>query len=196
MEVSSWSLLIHRMKFESCFWETRQLPLLSRFSQNEKHDGWKQRGQNLLSPKVSRGVLVWAESRRNRDCNIVRLVRVMKCAHFSSCILLAVCLWIVGCSTPKPVVDPLTGWKYCYSDDPARSNKTIENDYQDYIKTLAPEKRSFTSSVVKMYEDGTGQHAVKIMRGVNGTWWEHILIYDRDNNRIKVYKYPNGGYRS
>jgi hypothetical protein len=119
----------------------------------------------------------------------------MEYARFSSCVLLAVCLWIVGCSTPEPIADPLTGWKFCYRDNPARSNKAIEDDCQDYIKTLAPEKRSFTSTI-EMYEDGTGQHAVKIRRGVNGTWWEHVLIYDRDNKRIKVYKFPNGGYRS
>src|SRR6185369_5298444 len=98
--------------------------------------------------------------------------------------LLAVCLWMVGCTTPKHFPDPLAGWKFCYGDNPARSNKAIEDDYQDYIKKLAPEKRSFISQVVEMYEDGTGQHAVKFRRGINGTWWEHILIYDKENKRI------------
>ena len=62
-----------------------------------------------------------------------------------------------GCAALKTTPDPLAGWKFCYSENPVRSNKAILDDYQDYIQKLPSEKRSFFSGT-DMYEDGTGQH--------------------------------------
>ncbi len=46
-------------------------------------------------------------------------------------------------------------------------------------------------------EDGKGQHAVDIeMSGKGGIFkslWRHILIYDKDNHRIKTIKYKLEG---
>ena len=114
----------------------------------------------------------------------------------SAAIILITTLFLAsGCAAPKITPDPLAGWKFCYSENPIRSNKSILDDYQDYIQKLPFEKRSFFAGI-DMYEDGTGQHAVRIKRGVNGTWWEHVLVYDKENKRVKVIKYKNGGYRS
>jgi hypothetical protein len=47
-----------------------------------------------------------------------------------------------------------------------------------------------------LFEDGTGQHAVEIRIGLDATNWRHILIYDKNDNRIKTIKYADGHYAS
>jgi hypothetical protein len=96
-----------------------------------------------------------------------------------------------GCSSSKPTADPLAGFH------PASKNpdQIIEKDYQDYIQKLSPEERKF-ANVSGYFEDGTGQHAVQIEIPLNGTWWFHVLIYDKDNKRIKTIKYSPGKYAS
>ena len=66
---------------------------------------------------------------------------------------------------------------------------------KEYIQSLSLKRKDFVGSV-DFLESRTGQHAVDIKIGINGKWWEHILIYDKDNTRIKVIKYRNGGYES
>jgi hypothetical protein len=100
-----------------------------------------------------------------------------------------------GCSSSKPTPDPLAGFHFCFSQDPKYLGEAIMVDYQDYIQKLPPEEKKL-ANYSHDFEDGTGQHAVLIEVGVNGTWWEHVLIYDKDNKRIKTIKYSNGGYRS
>ena len=58
---------------------------------------------------------------------------------------------------------------------------------------LKKEKRA---GLIFFFENETGQHAVQIRIGINGTSWEHILIYDKDNKRIKAIKYISGRYAS
>lgn len=98
-----------------------------------------------------------------------------------------------GCAT-KPHSDPLAGWNFSSLSN-LYSNKAVSEDYQDYLKKLSSNEKDFVGAV-DFFEDGTGQHAVGIKVGAGGTWWEHILIYDKDNKRIKVIKYRNGGYQS
>jgi|SRR5579859_948384 len=107
-------------------------------------------------------------------------------------VLLAIILCGAGCATTVP--DPLAGWHFSGLDN-LDSNKAIVDDYQDYIRKLPSRQKGFVGSV-GFFEDGAGQHAVGIQMGVNGTWWNHILIYDKENKRIKVVVYRNGGYRS
>jgi hypothetical protein len=104
--------------------------------------------------------------------------------------LLAAIVWTAGCATQKP--DPLAGW---YSTNNLSSNKVIADDYQDYIQKLSLRKREFVLSI-NFFEDRTGQHAVNIATGENGRYWKHILIYDKNNKRIKVIQYKTGWYRS
>jgi hypothetical protein len=95
-----------------------------------------------------------------------------------------------GFHTKTP--DPLAGWKGDFNEQP---NQVIVTDYQNYIQKLSPEERKF-SRISDWLEDGKGQHAIKIEIALNGTWWEHVLIYDKENKRIKTIKYSSGGYRS
>jgi len=107
-------------------------------------------------------------------------------------VLLAASIWICGCATSTP--DPLIGFHFS-SLNKLHSNKAITDDYQDYIQKL-PTKEKKYAYLDLFFEDGTGQHAVKIEIPLNGTWWWHVLIYDKDNKRIKTIKYSPGGYRS
>jgi hypothetical protein len=119
----------------------------------------------------------------------------MNMIRFVSRIWLAGAILAAGCGAPKPVPDPLAGWRPS-SIGNLNANKIISDDYQRYIKNLPPERSQFVGTV-DFFEDGTGQHAVKIRMGVNGAWWEHVLFYDRNDSRIKIIKYSTGGgYRS
>ena len=110
---------------------------------------------------------------------------------------LALCAMAISgcsCSAPKPTPDPLAGfhWSSLVNLD---DNKTITDDYKNYILTLSPEEQRRAGPIL-YFEDGTGQHAVDIEIGINGTSWKHILIYDKDDKRIKTVKYSPGGYAS
>ena len=102
-------------------------------------------------------------------------------------ILVATLAFEFGCGTTKPAPDPLAGWQMALKNP----NQVITSDYQNYIRTLSPDEQKFVA-YVECFEDGTGQYAVKITIGLNHTNWEHVLVYDKDNKRIKVIKYVSG----
>jgi len=115
----------------------------------------------------------------------------------TSLVLLVAFIFETGCSTPKPTPDPLAGWKVLLSRDSEKLDKAIKDDYRDYIQNLPPEERKFIDdNNIWFYEDMTNQHAVRIEIGLNHVWYEHVLIYDRNNKRIKVIVYANGRYMS
>jgi hypothetical protein len=109
--------------------------------------------------------------------------------------IIAALVLAVGCAAPKPVFDRLAGF-HMASLEYLDNNKTITDDYRAYIQTLSPEERKFMGPVF-YFEDGAGQHAVRIEADINGTdRWYHILFYDKNNKRTKVIKYYAGRYRS
>jgi len=111
--------------------------------------------------------------------------------------IFGLCVMVVsGCScfSTKPAHDPLKTF-YVARLNELNSNKAISADYKVYIQTLSPEERARSGEVV-YFADGKGQHAVKIMIGLNGIEWIHILIYDKDNIRLKTIKYSAGHYTS
>jgi len=71
---------------------------------------------------------------------------------------------------------PFLYWEYALADLLWRSN--TENN----------------SMSLHFFEDGEGQQAVNITIGLKGRYWRHILIYDKNNKRIKRIKYPTGYY--
>jgi len=113
--------------------------------------------------------------------------------NFAPIFLMLVTMLLMGfgCNTSKPTPDPLTGFHFCFDQDPHKLNKTIQDDYQDYIRKLPPEEKTF-ATYDNDFEDGTGQHAVLITVGLNGTNWRHVLIYDKNDKRIKTIKYVSG----
>ncbi len=105
----------------------------------------------------------------------------------------ALCVMMVsGCSLfyPKPTHDPLANFHFSSLNN-LDSNKAITDDYKAYIHTLSPDEQKF-ATLDYYFEDATGQHAVLITVGLNHTNWRHVLIYDKDNNRIKTIKYISG----
>ena len=94
-----------------------------------------------------------------------------------------------GCEMFANHTNPIAGWKPDFSPPPIY--QAIEKDYNDYIQTLPPKERQSIGPIV-FFEDTSGQHAVEITIGLNGTNWEHVLIYDKDNKRIKIIKYISG----
>ena len=93
-----------------------------------------------------------------------------------------------GCSTPKPTPDPLAGWREIVRDIDM-PNKAVIDDYQSYILSLTQEEQKSYPTLPGFYADGTGQHAIRFNVNMNGASWAHVLIYDKDNKRIKVIKY-------
>jgi len=119
----------------------------------------------------------------------------MKTTRITFYILLTTLLvWTVGCAGFARHSDPLAGWNLIYSN---QIPKSISNDYQDYIQKLPAGVRYYVQGYnIRFFEDSAGQHAAKISIPLNGTWREHILIYNKDDKRINVIKYSDGEYRS
>ena len=122
-----------------------------------------------------------------------QLKKTINSFFFISLVLLAILFWNTGCNTPPP--DPLAGWKILSSRDSEKLSQSIKDDYPDYIKKLPARKRELVD-IIWFFEDRTGQHAVKFDIPLNGVWFSHVLIYDKENKRIKVIKYRSGTYRS
>ena len=118
----------------------------------------------------------------------------MKIIQLILCSLLAMFLCGFGCSSSKPTPDPLAGF-HSSSLVNLQNDKAISDDYQTYIKSLPPDVRNGVGPL-QFFEDVTGQHAILIAIAQNGTDWAHVLIYDKNNKRIKVIKYVMGQYRS
>src|SRR5580698_11606395 len=111
----------------------------------------------------------------------------MKIIQFIFCFLLTAIVLVAGCATQKPTPDPLTGWKILGGNHYDKIDKSIVDDYQDYIRKLPAEESYYAKgSAVWFFEDGTGQHAVKIEIPLNGAYSEHVLFYDKNNIRTKV----------
>ena len=108
--------------------------------------------------------------------------------------LVVVSLLGFGCNTSKPTPDLLAGF-HRSSIANLDNNKTITDDYKDYIQKLSPKETQYLGPVL-YFEDGTGQHAVRIVIGLNNANWEHVLIYDKNDKRIKAVKRCTGQYMS
>ena len=112
---------------------------------------------------------------------------------FAPLFLMLVTMFLLGfgCNTSKPTPDPLVGFQRDFEFDPYSNNKSdkaIYADVQDYMK------QEKIAGPVMAYKDGTGQHAINIHVGINGTSWEYVLFYDKNDKRIKVIKYADGHY--
>jgi hypothetical protein len=122
----------------------------------------------------------------------------MKIARLLFCVLLAAFVCGLGCTSTRP--DPLAGWTFHafegfemppYGHNHYHNPQAISDDYDAYLK----QNGFFTvGALTGLYEDGTGQHAARFQAGKDGTYWDCILIYDKDNKRIKVIKHIDGHY--
>jgi len=119
----------------------------------------------------------------------------MNITRFTFCILLAMSLCGFGCSSSKPTPDPLAGWQKDYNPRPG--DQVIEKDVQDYIQNLPPKQKGYIGTQL-FYKDENGQHAVsiQIFEGNKNASWQHLLVYDKEDKRIKVIRYGHIKYQS
>jgi hypothetical protein len=110
--------------------------------------------------------------------------------------LIAMLLLGFGCNTSKPTPDPLAGFHVAVFFTPD-SNKSITDDYKNYIQTLPAGQKGFIGTT-DFYEDGNGQHAVsiQIFEGNKNASWQHVLFYNKDDKRIKTIRYGYVKYQS
>jgi hypothetical protein len=86
--------------------------------------------------------------------------------------------------------NPVAGWQVDFKSEPSQA---VQKDAQDYISKLPGMEKNWTGPQ-SWLTDGKGQHALVIPVAVNGTDWGHVLIYDKNDKRIKVIKYMMGHY--
>jgi hypothetical protein len=132
------------------------------------------------------------------------------CAGIS---LIAALLIGAGCETTKDPLDPLLGWKSVgeigFKVDEMHGyietfpgDQAIADDIRTYINNLPIsrgqwEDRRYCYWITHMtlFQDGAGQHAVRIQIPVNGKHQNHVLLYNPANKRTKVIRYSSGSYR-
>ena len=107
-------------------------------------------------------------------------------------LLSATLVWTVGCADLFPHSDPLAGWQR-YSVD--YIDKEIIKDYEAFIQTLPREERiQLDKYAPHPYENGKGSHAIRFDVGIREFFvdriWYYVLIYDKENKRVKVIRYP------
>jgi hypothetical protein len=112
-----------------------------------------------------------------------------------------------------PAVDPLQRWGswreyeeeshptiYGYQGtilegaQPAKHSpldRALKDDYRNYLQKHEP---GYFSDDPMFYEDGNGQHAVKIRVGRDGYYTIYIFVYDKHGIRIKIMTFANGRY--
>src|SRR6516164_5998088 len=101
---------------------------------------------------------------------------------------------IFGCTTP----DPVKGWKSYYANlqppnehHPGEPYYQIDHavidDYQGFVEKLKKKYPTLDVAEVYFYEDGTGQHAVRLLieTGLR-EYVEYYLMYDKSNVRTRV----------
>src|SRR5260221_8037489 len=65
-------------------------------------------------------------------------------------------------------------------------DKVIKDDYQNYLK----KHECIPTDISLFYEDGTGQHAVKVrIEDINSDHFYYVFIYDKSNVRVKLMKF-------
>src|SRR5262245_8763836 len=115
--------------------------------------------------------------------------------RISFVLFLGISLWIVGCAT-----NPAEGWTLLFSSDKHMGSiipgeplhqqyKAMIDDYQAYIKDAKLKHPGWWLLTVKIYEDESGRHAVKLT--VNTDMREDTdfyLMYDTSNVRTKVIR--------
>ncbi len=90
---------------------------------------------------------------------------------------------------------PLTGWTYtpfANKLEPSPLDSAMVNDYNGFIKATG----RLDSPVFGYYEGSRGRRAVEleIIPPDSTVEWYYILIYDRENRRIKTIKWYERAY--
>jgi hypothetical protein len=97
-----------------------------------------------------------------------------------------------GCSSSKPAPDPLADWQLDFK----QPDQLVVKDYQNFIQNLTGNTNIYVP--VQFYKDETGQHAAKfeVFEKNTNASWQYVLIYDKENKRVKAIKYGYRRYQS
>jgi hypothetical protein len=121
-----------------------------------------------------------------------------------------------GCERFESHTNPIAGWKSigevgCKDGEmsaeisPIAGYTGISDDVQKFVNRLPVDdvpdycgggtrRWCYWIEDMNFYEDGTGQHAVAFQIPHDGTWWGYVLIYDKNNKRVKAARYVQGHY--
>jgi hypothetical protein len=135
----------------------------------------------------------------------MKKIPILSASYFL--LALALCMMVISgcsCSAPKPTSDPLAGWTYKpfpgselppYGHNTNHLDNAIIDDYQNFIKTKG---LIGVSGPAGFYEDGIGQLAVEFEAFTPNVYesWHYVLIYNKENKRIKVVQYGRTRYQS
>jgi hypothetical protein len=106
------------------------------------------------------------------------------------CALTAITYLLSSCEFFKNHTNPVAGWQEDFKGEPSQ---VVQKDAQDYISKLPGMEKNWVGPQ-SWLTDGKAQHALVITVAVNGTDWGHVLIYDKNDRRVKVVKYVMGHY--
>ena len=121
--------------------------------------------------------------------------QMRKTIDYANFVLIVLFLFGTGCGTSGRDAELLKGWTLESPNFPI--GKPISDDYHDYIQRLPDEQRGLVDKFdIWFHKNSVGQIAVEIKIPLNGTWWEHFLIYDQNGKRIKTIKFKAGRYMS
>ena len=122
---------------------------------------------------------------------------------FANLFLLIALVVAAGCASSGPAANPIADWTFRPFDDyvpPGQQrhyqlNKAITDDYQNYIKD---HKLSLFGMITGYHENAEGDRAVDFVAFPPGekSSWHYVLIYNKDNERIKTIKYDHRSYVS
>jgi hypothetical protein len=123
-------------------------------------------------------------------------------SQLALCILIGAIVCVVGCATQSR--NPLAGWTFRslpgWGMNPNGHNnntldKAITDDYQSFI---AQNKLSLAGAITGFFEDGTGQHAIEFdtFPPNQNASLTYVLMYSKENKRIKVVKFGYRRYQS
>ena len=122
----------------------------------------------------------------------------MKIIKRSFCLLLLILFSVSGCATGR---NTLEGWKAVQKTNRGCPfHESVCDDYKRYINKLSSQQKTLLNdSSVSFYEDGGGRHAVLIRDVWKRGWvfnytYNHVLIYNKSNKRIRVIRYRTGKY--
>jgi hypothetical protein len=128
------------------------------------------------------------------------ITHVMKLARFI-CTVLALLL-VTGCIVVINRCIPLSvseGWSEIWGQDRRDLDQQLRDDYNKYISELPKsDQNQLTESSIRFFKNRrNGERAVffetdrRAVVGANITY-SHLLIYDKNGERIKAMKYKSG----
>ena|SRR5215218_3790275 len=113
----------------------------------------------------------------------------MNNARFGLAVLLLLVALTFGCASRQP--DPLAGWRSHREQDPDELPKLIAADYHAYVNKFSAKEKKYIGDI-HVYENGTGQIAIRIDTHVTKAIRTRVLVYGADHKRLKTMNYISG----